>query len=393
LILHSKSVLKSLPQPVEALKFRGASDFRREVTARVEVYLADNGLPTRDLAAMYRKTAIVVAWWLGSYLLILLTGLPWWGNALLWVSFGMAAAGVGFTVMHDANHSGYSNSTRLNDLMSWSGEIIGLSSFIWRQQHNVWHHTYTNISGLDEGLEADGTMRWSPYDEWRPIYKLQHIYWPVIYALSAASLVLVRNYKVYFTGTNGRTFRYPTMSRSDKLVFWTGRLINLAIYFLLPLIFLPWWQALIGVALGMLTAGLIMATVLQLAHVMATVEFPEPAGEPPYVAGEWAIHQVESTINFAPDNRLLNWYVGGLNYQIEHHLFPRMCHINYPKIAPIVKQACREFGVTYRVYPTFSEALTEHVSSLRWLGQPSCIKERPTAVERQHPQIGQRSPE
>ncbi|HEX9869315.1 MAG TPA: acyl-CoA desaturase [Candidatus Tectomicrobia bacterium] len=300
---------------------------------------------------------------------------------MLWVSFGMAAAGVGFTVMHDANHGSYSSSTRLNDLMSWSGEIIGLSSFIWRQQHNVWHHTYTNISGLDEGLEADGTMRFSPYDEWRPVYRLQHVYWPVIYALSAASLVLVRNFKVYFTGTNGRTFRYPTMSRNDKLVFWTGRLINLAVYFLLPLAFLPWWQVLIGFALGMLAAGLVMATVLQLAHVMVTVEFPEPIGDPPYVEGAWAIHQVEATINFAHDNRLINWYTGGLNYQIEHHLFPKMCHINYPKIAPIVKQVCREFGVTYRVYPTFREALIEHVRSLRWLGQSSCNQVRVPAGE------------
>jgi linoleoyl-CoA desaturase len=376
LIGQQKSVLKSLSSPVDAVKFRGPSDFRREVTRRVEAYLADNGLPARDLPAMHRKTAIVVAWWAASYLLILFAGLPWWGNVLLWVSFGMAAAGVGFTVMHDANHGGYSNSTRFNNLMSWSGEIIGLSSFIWRQQHNVWHHTYTNISGLDEGLEAEGTMRWSPYDEWRPIYRLQHIYWPVIYALSAASLVFVRNFKVYFTGTSGPTFRYPTMCRDDKLVFWTGRLVNFAVYFLLPLIFLPWWQALMGLALGLLTAGFIMATVLQLAHVMVTVEFPEPAGAPPDFEGEWAVYQVESTIDFAHNNRLVNWYTGGLNYQIEHHLFPRMCHINYPKIAPVVKQACREFGVSYRVYPTFREALAEHVHSLRWLGQSSCVKAR-----------------
>jgi linoleoyl-CoA desaturase len=203
----------------------------------------------------------------------------------------------------------------------------------------------------------------------------------VIYALSAASLVLVRNFTVYFTGTNGRTFRYPTMTRNDKLVFWIGRLINLTIYFLLPLAFLPWWQALTGFALGILTAGLVMATVLQLAHVMVTVEFPEPRGDPPYIEGAWAIHQVEATINFAPDNRLINWYTGGLNYQIEHHLFPKMCHINYPKIAPIVKQVCREFDVTYRVYPTFREALAQHVRSLRWLGQSSYVQDRVTAVE------------
>ena len=373
------SVLKSRPEPVDALKFRGPSDFRKAMTQRVEAFLKENSLAERDLPAMHRKTAIVLAWWAGSYLLILFAGLPWWGNALLWVSFGMAAGGVGFNVMHDANHGGYSNSARVNNIMSWSAEIIGLSGFIWRQQHNVWHHTYTNISGLDEGLEADGTMRWSPHDEWRPIFKLQHIYWPVIYALSAGSLVLIRNFKVYFLRTNGRTFRYPPMSRDDKTVFWIGRLVNLLIYFVIPLAFFSWWEALMGFALGILTAGLIMATILQLAHIMVTVEFPEPSGEPPFVEGEWAIHQVEATIDFAPNNRFLNWYVGGLNYQIEHHLFPRMCHINYPKIAPIVRQVCREWGVTYRVYPTFGEALAEHVRSLKWLGQPSALADRVTA--------------
>ncbi|HLF70765.1 MAG TPA: acyl-CoA desaturase, partial [Dehalococcoidia bacterium] len=342
------------------MKFEGQAGFRKAMTERVDAYLRQHSIKTRDMPAMYAKSAIVLAWWIGSYVLIMVAGLPLWADALLCVSFGAAAAGVGFNVMHDSSHGGYSNSSTRNEIFSWSGELIGLSSFIWRQQHNVWHHTYTNISGLDEGLEAEGTMRWSPHDVWKPIYRLQHLYWPVIYALSAASLILIRNFKVYFAKTSGPTFRYPDMDRRDKTIFWVSRLANLAVYILIPLLFFSWWQVLAGFAIGVLTAGLIMATILQLSHVMASVEFPEPTGEPPAVDEEWAIHQVETTIDFAPHNVLLRWYIGGLNYQIEHHLFPRICHLNYPKIAPIVQQVCLEFGVRYRCYETFGGALAAH---------------------------------
>ena len=149
------SILKSREEPLGALRFRGEVGFRKVVTAQVEAYLTANVIPARDIPAMYAKTTCMMAWWIGSYLLLLLAGLPWWGNLGLCVSFGLASAGVVFNVMHDANHNGYSNSLGRNRLFGWSIELIGFSSFIWRQQHNVWHHTYTNVSGLDEGLEAD----------------------------------------------------------------------------------------------------------------------------------------------------------------------------------------------------------------------------------------------
>lgn len=363
------SVIKTRTEPVPALRFRGHVGFRKTITERVEAYMVANNLPARDLPGMYRKSLFMFAWWAASYAAILLAGLPLWTDAILCFSFGLASAGVGFNVMHDANHEGYSNNMRLNRVLGWSIELLGLSSFIWRQQHNIWHHTYTNISGLDEGLEAEGTMRWSPHDPWKPVFVAQHLYWPVIYALSAMSLLFIRNFKVYFAGKSGDTFRYPKMSRFDKGVFWTFRVVNAVIFFALPVVFFPWYQVLIGFALGVATAGFVMATILQLAHVMYAVEFPEPTGDPLHIENEWAVHEVQTTLDFAPNNRLLNWYVGGLNFQIEHHLFPRMCHINYPKIKPIVEQTCEEFGVTYLSYPTFKDAMSDHVRSLRWLGR------------------------
>lgn len=362
------SALKQARPGRVQVRFPDGNAFRRDVQDRVNDYLLQNGLKSRSLGAMYRKTAIVLTWWAVSYALILFGGLPLWVTALLCVSFAAATAGIGFNVMHDANHDAYTTDSKLNRLLGLSVELVGISSFVWRQQHNVWHHTYTNVSGLDEGLEASGAMRWSPHDPWHRIYAVQHLYWPVIYGLSALSLMTLHNFRVFLTGRSGPTFVYPRMSVRARLLFLAGRALNVAIYIGIPLLFFSWLEVLAGFAIAAVTAGLIMATILQLSHVMQVVEFPEPSGDPMKIEGEWAVHQVMATIDFGPQNRFLTWYVGGLNFQIEHHLFPRMCHVHYPKIAPIVRQACADHGVPYRVYPGFAAALAAHVQSLRWLG-------------------------
>jgi linoleoyl-CoA desaturase len=249
-------------------------------------------------------------------------------------------------------------------------ELVGLSSFIWRQQHNIWHHTYTNIAGLDEGLEMDGWVRNSPRDVWKPIHRFQHIYAPIVYALAGVGLLFGRNFQVYFTGKSGETFRYPPMTRNDKIIFWIGRLINLMVYIVLPMLAFGPIGGLLIFAFSSVVTGFVMAVILQMAHVTADVDFPEPTGDPLKIENEWAIHEVQTTSNFAPNNRILNWYVGGLNYQIEHHLFPHICHLLYPKIAPIVRATCEEFGLPYQSYPTFRAALKNHWRSLREFGRP-----------------------
>jgi len=358
--------------PVRSVPFTKQYGFRRTVVQRVEAFLKANELSTRDLPAMYVKSAICLSWWAISYGLMLYSGVAGWHFlvALFFaLSFGLATGSIGFNIMHDANHNGYSDRAWVNRLLGLTVELVGLSNFIWRQQHNIWHHTYTNIAGLDEGLEMDGWVRNSPRDIWKPIHRFQHLYAPMVYALAGVGLLLGRNFQVYFTGRSGDTFRYPPMSRNDKIVFWIGRFINLMVYLVLPALVFGIGGALIIFAVTSMVTGFVMAVILQMAHVMDDVEFPEPTGDPLKIENEWAIHEVQTTSNFAPNNPILNWYVGGLNYQIEHHLFPHMCHLVYPKIAPIVKATCEEFGLTYRCYPTFRAALKHHWQSLREFGR------------------------
>ena len=159
------------------------------------------------------------------------------------------------------------------------------------------------------------------------------------------------------------------MSAADKVTFWAGKLFFFVIMFALPLLVFPWWQVLIGFLIVMLTVGLVMGVVFQLAHINGDAEFPEPVGSPPHIENEWAVHQVETTVDFAPRNRLLSLYIGGLNYQIEHHLLPHICHLNYPRLAPIVRATCEEFGIRYNCYPTWREAFACHWRELRLLGR------------------------
>jgi linoleoyl-CoA desaturase len=164
---------------------------------------------------------------------------------------------------------------------------------------------------------------------------------------------------------------YPKMSTADKVTFWVGKLFFFTIMIVLPLQVFPWWQVLIGFFIVMLTVGLVMGIVFQLAHISGDAAFPVPEGNPPHIDNEWAVYQVETTTDFAPRNWLLSFYVGGLNYQIEHHLLPHICHLNYPRLAPVVRATCEEFGIRYNCYTTWRQAFTCHWRELRLLARPS----------------------
>ena len=359
------SVLKQTP--VKALPFSKQMGFRKVLNQRIDDFMKTQNLPARDVPAMYLKTGIILLWWLSTYLIIILGGLPMWANVLLCIVLGWAYAGVGFCIMHDAIHGGYSKHTNINKLFGLTMEMLGSSSFIWRQKHNVWHHTYTNISGLDEDLETNGLLRMTPHEPWKPMFRFQHIYVPFVYSLTGFSFFL-RDFRVYFTGKSDDHHAYPKMNFNDKIIFWAGKLFFAMVLIIIPMFFFVWWQVLLGMILTLMTVGVTLAAIFQLAHVMEPADFPEPVGDPLHIENEWAIHQVETTVNFAPKNHLLNWYAGGLNFQIEHHLFPHICHVHYPKLSPIVQQVCAEFGVNYYSYPTYFSALIDHLRSLKHLG-------------------------
>jgi len=354
--------------PVRSLRFTQQRGFQKTLNERVDAYLRDNHIPARDVPGMYLKTAVVLAWWLGTYLLLLLGQFPPLVNVLLCVVWALAIASVGFNVMHDANHGGYSDHANRNRLISLSAELLGMSGFRWRTKHNVWHHTYTNIAGFDDDIEAFGLMRLSPRTPWKPLHRAQAWYYPLVYGFIGLDFIL-RDFMMVLLGKSDENHVYPKMRAGDKLTFWVGKLFFFGIWIGFPLLVFPWWQVLIGFFIVMLTVGLVMGVVFQLAHINDKAAFPQAEGSPLHVENEWAVHQFETTADFAPRNRLLNFYVGGLNYQVEHHLLPHICHLNYPRLAPIVRATCEEFGIRYNVYDTWRAAFASHLNQLRSNGR------------------------
>jgi linoleoyl-CoA desaturase len=356
--------------PLRSLRFTQHKNFQKTLNERVNAFLRENHLPGRDVPAMYLKSAVVLAWWLGTYLLLLLGHFPPLVNVLLCLVWALSIASVGFNVMHDANHNGYSDHPWVNKLVGLSAEMLGMSGFRWRIKHNVWHHTYTNIAGFDDDVETFGLMRLTPQVPWKGFYRAQAWYFPIIYSFIGFDF-FVRDFMMVLVGKSDINHVYPKMGLGDQVIFWGGKLFFLTIMFGLPLTVFPWWQVLIGFFIVMLTVGLVMGVVFQLAHINGDAGFPKPIGSPQHIDNEWAVHQVETTTDFAPHNWLLNFYVGGLNYQIEHHLLPHICHLNYPRLAPIVRATCEEFGIHYHCYDSWREAFVCHLRQLQHLGQPA----------------------
>ncbi len=364
-MLNTTQVIEKLP--ARSVSFTRKRDFQKTLNKRVAAYLRENNLPGRDVPAMYLKTVVSLAWWLGAYLLLLLGRFPTWANILLCIFWAISIAGVGFNVMHDSNHGGYSDRPWVNKLFSLSAELLGMSGFRWRTKHNIWHHTFTNIAGFDDDVATFGTMRLTPREPWKPLYRFQTWYFPLVYSLVGFDFIL-RDFMMVLTGKTDANHVYPKMSPADQVIFWAGKVSFFTFMFGLPLLVFPWWQVLIGFFIVMLSVGLVMSIVFQLAHISGAADFPVPVGRPPHIDNEWAVHQVETTADFAPRNWLLNFYIGGLNYQIEHHLLPHICHLNYPRLAPIVRATCEEFGIRYNCYPTWRAAFAAHVKELRLLG-------------------------
>jgi linoleoyl-CoA desaturase len=365
------SPIPAAAPPARVVRFSRQIGFQKTLNERVNGYLRENHLPARDVPAMRLKTAVMLAAWLAAYLLLLLLGhfsLP--VNLLLCILWGMVIAGIGFNVMHDANHGAYSDNPAVNRLARLSGEFLGMSGFRWRTKHNVWHHTYTNITGFDDDVETFGLMRLSPRMPWKPWFRAQTGYFWLVYSGIAFDFIL-KDFMMVLAGKSDANHVYPKMNTEDLITFWAGKLYFALIMVVLPLLVFPWWQVLVHFVVVMMTAGLTMGVVFQLAHINGDVDFPIPTGSPEHIENEWAVHQVQTTADFAPGNWLVNFYTGGLNFQVEHHLLPHICHLNYPRLAPIVRATCAEFNLPYHCYPTWRQAFAAHWNELRLLGRPS----------------------
>ena len=341
--------------------------FHTDLKSRVAAYFEETGRAPQGGWAMWLKTAILLAWWVGSYALLLLGQVSAWQAVLLSMSIGFAMAGVGFGVMHDANHGAYSSSPRVNAVMSLTLDLLGASSHLWRFKHNVMHHTYTNVSGLDEDIESGSPhLRLAPWQPRRPIHRFQHLYVWALYALFPLKWWFLDDLRELVTGRIGGQ-AFPPARGLDLARAVAGKVLFVGWAFVLPAVLHP-GLAIVGLWLiGVFTLGIVLAAVFQLAHCVGEAEFHEVPSDHAR-RPDWAEHQASTTVDFARTNWLLSWYLGGLNFQVEHHLFPRICHLHYPALAPIVEETCRAHSVRYRAEPTLRSALAANWNWLRRLG-------------------------
>ncbi len=343
--------------------------FHRDLNTSVENYFSANQVSKTGNWKLYSKALTLVPAAIGIYAVLLLVRLSWIPGILLSGAFGFILASIGFNIMHDACHGSYSGKAWVNNIMGLSLNMLGGNAFIWKFKHNIIHHTYTNIDGLDDDIAKSPAMRSCESQKWVKAHRFQHIYVVFLYAISSFLWVSIMDFNKYFKRRIHNT-ALQKMNFSEHLIFWLSKALYIIFYIIIPVHFAGWTAWAIGFTCMHLTMGLTLALVFQLAHVVEDARFVfAPGIEPQKIEEAWAVHQVRTTANFAPRNQLISWFVGGLNYQIEHHLFPKVSHVHYPAIAPIVKQVCDQHQVHYNEFKTMSAAVVSHFRMMKMLGK------------------------
>lgn len=335
------------------------------IRSRVGEALADKAL--RGDPRLKRKAALIFAWFFVSFV-GMLAATPTWLQLLLCVSYGVSASAVGFNIFHDANHNAFSARKRTNMALGvLTSVVLGPSRYFWNYKHQVLHHRFTNVHTLDDDLETRGFLRLSPHQAWKPRYRGQFLFVFGLYAINAIEMVFVKDFVQYFTLRINPHQAIPEMSRSQKWEFWTSKILYFAIFLGIPFAVKPATSVLVGFVIYEFTLGTLLALVFSLAHQVETVDFPAPGDPQPATSEEWAAQQMRSTANFANANPAWQWFSGGLNHQIEHHLFPAISHTYYRDIRQIVRDTAHEFGLPYNHFGTYAQALHSHCRHLRAL--------------------------
>jgi len=282
---------------------------------------------------------------------------------------GLFVSGIGFNIMHDGSHGSFSRHKWLNVLASGSLECLGGSAFLWKMKHCTIHHTFTNVEGVDDDIDIGNLMRVNEHQTRHWMHRFQHLYFWFLYMLFYVSWIFYTDYEKYFTKRIG-SVKIARMKRAEHVKFWAGKVLNICIYMAIPIAFVGFKAWIVGFLAMGCTTGLTTALVFQLAHTVEHTDFPLPDLDGNMLPDEFAVHQITTTANFATNSKLVTWAVGGLNFQIEHHLFPNVAHVHYPQISKIVRDVCLEREIAYVEHKTLGKAIAAHVRHLYAMGRP-----------------------
>lgn len=357
--------MTSTDTPAERIHFAPGRAFLTTLKTRVEAHFNATGQAQTGNFYLYAKAAFSLSLYLGGYITLLTGPHPLWMVIIAAFITVQGAVLLAFNVMHDGAHGSFSRSRHLNWIMGAAMDLLGSSNMLWRQKHNMLHHTYTNISGKDDDIDIGALMRFAPSQTWKPWHRLQHWYAPILYSLLTMYLMVYSDFQRIFSGKIGTT-PMQKLAPWELFYFYVTRVAYVILTLVVPLFFFPAWQV-FSVFVGcQLLFGLTISLIFQLAHTVEGTAFPVP--QHGHLEDEWAVHQVRTTANFAPNNLFITFYAGGLNFQIEHHLFHKISHVHYPAISHIVRETCAEFNVPYLSFPSVGAAISAHFRFLKRMG-------------------------
>jgi len=343
-----------------------SQEFYNVLRQRVSAHFEKNQISRHGDAGMVFKTIFMLTLYVGPYIASIFFVESNTVFFLLWLLSGVGMSGVGLSIMHDANHGSYSANEKVNSALGFVLNMCGGCSSYWKIQHNMLHHTYTNIHGYDEDISRTPIMRFSPHAEKRPMHRYQHYYAWFAYCLMTISWITAKEFK-QLKEFNKRGLikdkaHYDQMFREalyTKIGYY-------AIALFIPIFFasVPVWLVIVSFLCMHFVAGLILSLIFQPAHVLPSSAYPMP-DDSGNMENNWAIHQILTTANFSGNSTFFSWFVGGLNYQIEHHLFPRVCHIHYKDLSKIVRATAEEYNLPYHSQKTWFKAISNHGKFLK----------------------------
>ncbi|MCC6289013.1 MAG: acyl-CoA desaturase [Chitinophagaceae bacterium] len=335
----------------------------------VDRYFEHTGFKRTGNIHLYIKTVIFILAAIGLYTSLLFIKMPVLAGVGVSLLLGFVSACIGFNIMHDANHDSYSSSKWVNKTLGLTLNALGGNSFIWKHKHNIIHHTYTNIDGVDDDIAKSPFIRMCSTQRWVPAHRIQHLYTPLLYALSSIIWVLYQDFDKYFKKKICST-QLRKMAVADHVLFWSSKLLYIVFYFVIPMAMVGWKLWLLYFVCLHIGLGFTLSIVFQLAHVVEETTFDFVSdGDDKQIENEWAVHQVKTTANFSGGSKIISWFAGGLNYQIEHHLFPKISHIHYPALSRFIKAECNAFQLPYNSIPTMRAAIASHFRFIKLMGK------------------------
>lgn len=350
-------------KPVQ-FNMQKSKEFYAELKQQVKEYFEKKWVSDKGNWQLYSKAIILFVAWILAYCLILFFARTTREVIGWYVLFGVIGALIWFNVMHDWGHGWFSQYKWLNNLAWFSMNILGSNIWFWKIQHNILHHTYTNVDQYDDDIDSRPVFRFHPEQKRKWFHKYQYLYFLPLYGLGTGSLMFYGDFRRYFQRTIG-SFAFKKLTLTEHIVFWISKIFMICLYFVVPALFVGRWQALIGMVSMYFFMSVFLNTIFQLAHVL---EDTSMVSHKDYKIEEHrAVHQLETTANFSMKNKVWTRLLGGLNFQVEHHLFPQISHVHYPQIAKIVQRVCHQYGIPYHAYATIGRAFVSHVRYIKKL--------------------------